>query len=320
MTKPVFELVEASVARNFWERQEDARIFLHPDVLVPLCERVDWWLGSWGGTPVCLWPICHAFGGGYQPPELASYVGPMWSDAVATNKVHRRWTITHEVFHAFIRMLAERYGTFMFELPPGTRDVRDCQWFGEECASLFSLVIECRHTAIMYAPQVLDDAAISSEFSRNRKRDLRDAQVSGFGEWADPDRSSLFELYAVLLGAKDQGEKAQRREREVATLIELAGSGFGRIIAFRDAAGAPASFTLLLGMRKSALQLLIASSDAARAHGLQAWVQLLALKRSFESGAAVFDFVGGNSRIGAEEKHRYGALPELYFRVSVTAR
>ena len=57
-------------ARGFWREQADARIFLHPDVLEPMCERVDWWLASWNGRPVCLWPMCRAFDGSHRPPAL----------------------------------------------------------------------------------------------------------------------------------------------------------------------------------------------------------------------------------------------------------
>ncbi len=320
MANPDIKEVSADQARAFWLAQDDARIFLHPDVLTPLCQRVDWWMASWGGKPVCLWPVCHALGGGHHPPELASYVGPMWSDALRANKVHRGWTITHETYQALLGVLVQRYGSFVFELPPGTRDVRVFQWFGQESAAPVEVVIECRHTAVMHAPPVRDDAAITDGFSRNRMRDVRSAQTSGFREWADPDRGSLFELYEGLLGTKTEGDKARRRQGEVSTLIALATGGFGRVIAYRDSDGAAASFTLVLGPGKTALQLLIASSDAARACGLQAWVQLQALRRCFDSGAATFDFVGGNSRVGAEEKHRYGASAEMYFRISVTTR
>ena len=55
------------------------------------------------------------------------------------------------------------------------------------------------------------------------------------------------------------------------------------------------------------------------ASSLEAWIRLQAVARAFQHGATRFDFTGGNSRIGAEDMHRYGTLPEMYFRIRVSA-
>ena len=107
--------VDAAEARAFWLQQDDARIFLHPDVLEPLCARVDWWMADWNTHPVCLWPVCQAFDGSFRPPELAAYVGPLWDDSVSRSKAHRWWTITGGVQDAMIAFLARRYDEFHSE-------------------------------------------------------------------------------------------------------------------------------------------------------------------------------------------------------------
>lgn len=320
MSKVKVNLVDSAQALAFWRAQKDASVFAHPSVLEPLCERVDWWIASSGVQALCLWPVCHAVAGGYQPPELASYVGPVWSDVMQGQKVHRQWTFTHEAYSALLPVLVERYGTFVFELPPGTRDIRNFQWFQQENQSRHAVDIECRHTALIHAAPCLTEAKIESEFSRNRVRDLKTARAGWSREWLRPDPAALFALYAGLLDGKQEIEKARRREHEVKQLIGLVSAGFGSIIAYLDSSGDPASFTLTLDTKFTSLQVLIASSELARAEGLQALVQLQAITRCFENGVTTFDFAGGNSRAGAEEKHRYGGTPEMYFRISVGAR
>lgn len=320
MSKVKVRRVSTEEALAFWQAQRDASPFVHPAVLEPMCEHVHWWLASSGVQALCLWPVCHAFGGGHHPPELASYVGPVWSEATNNQKGHRWWTLTREACCALLRVLADSYGSFVFELPPGTRDIRVFQWFEEDCKSQTDVRIECRHTVLVHRPAELTEAAIVADFSRNRIRDIRSARASGCREWLRPDPAALFALYAELLDGKQQVDKATRREHEVDQLIGLASSGFGRVIAYVDSAGVPASFTLTLDSKRSALQVLIASSAEVRSEGLQALVQLQAITRCFEAGASTFDFAGGNSRIGADEKHRYGGIPELYFRMTVAAR
>lgn len=309
--------VDAAEARAFWLQQDDARIFLHPDVLEPLCARVDWWMADWNTHPVCLWPVCQAFDGSFRPPELSAYVGPLWADALSGQKVHRWWTQASQVQDEMLRRLAREYGHFGFELPPGTADVRVLQWFGSEDPAHNRLALECRHTATIQA-QPADE--IIAGFSRNRQRDLRSVAAASYVEVPDADPMAMYGLYEEMLRGKQEAEKAQRRRREVMALFEGARRGFGQVIAYCDGSRAPAAFTVVLGIRRTALQLLIVSSDEARTQGLQALVQLQAITRSFERGAETFDFVGGNSPVGAEEKHRYGGRPQLYFRVAVDVR
>ncbi len=161
---------------------------------------------------------------------------------------------------------------------------------------------------------------MTADFSRNRLRDIRNARIHGYRESSDPDPQALFNLYFDLLGGKEEGEKARRREQDVLSLVGLAQAGFGRVIAYRDLDGLPASFALVLASKRTALPLLLASSPTARRDGVQAVLLLQAMQRSFEEGADTFDFAGANSVVGAEEKHRYGAWPEMYFRVAVESR
>lgn len=320
MSKVVISQVDEDAALAFWSAQDNARIFLHPQVLTPLCARVDWWLATWDNKPACLWPVCHGFDGRHVPPDLSAYVGPLWHDSVGARKAHRWWTITQDVQRALLGFLIDRYRNFVFELPPGTRDVRVLQWMASEAASSANIVIECRHTAVSMRPSASLEAGLTASFSRNRLRDIRNAQALGYREWLDPDPDALFKLYFDLLGAKEDEAKARRRKHQVLLLIELAKAGFGRVIAYRDVDGLPASFALILTTKRTALPLLLASSNIARREGVQAILLVQSMLRSFEDGVDSFDFAGANSMIGAEEKHRYGAWPEMYFRVAVESK
>ena len=299
-------------ARQFWLQQQDARIFLHPDVLEPLCERVDWWMADWNGNPVCLWPVCHAFDGSCRPPELSAYVGPLWHDKIIGLKSHRWWGITSGVQQAMLELLVQRYGRLEFELPPASQDVRVLQWFP-------GVQVECRHTAILARPDGKPSGAedLLNLFATNRRYDARRAARLDIQAWNDPDPEALFRMYEGLLAGKNQAETARRRRREVLALVAMAGTGHCQLRAFRDAGDDTAMFSLTMRSHKTAHLILIVSDPSPRSQGWQAWNQLTALTEAFGDGCTSFDFGGANSKVGAEEKHRFGGWPAIYFRVRV---
>lgn len=312
--------ITSDEARRFWQEQADARIFLHPDVLEPMCERVDWWLAEWDGIAVCLWPVCLISDGGYRPPELSSYVGPLWHDSLPMQKANRWWAITSSVQEAMIACLASRYDDFMFELPPRTSDIRVFQWFQSEHASSYEVSISPRHTTFLRRPQTVDTGSIAALFGRDRRRNIRDIRRSAYRECDSPSLDALCRIYSDLLNRKSLGETARIRQPIVRTLIELASRGFGQVIAYGLPDGMPLSFIVMMGTGRTPQSIIVASTEDARRDGLQAWVRLQAMLRGFQSGAAEIELVGGNSRIGSAEKHRYGAWPEIYFRIAISRR
>ena len=201
--------VTTDEARAFWLQQADARIFLHPDVLEPMCQRVDWWLASWNTHPVCLWPVCQSFDGSHRPPELSAYVGPLWDDEVGRQKAHRWWTISSGVHDAMIAFLAGRYGDFQFELPPGTQEIRPVQWFQGEHADSYRVLIQPRHTTFMDRPAQIDPGSIAAVFGRDRKRDVRVAMDHPYVECDDASAEEICGLFVGLLGGKAQAEVAR---------------------------------------------------------------------------------------------------------------
>lgn len=320
MAREEIKAVSVDEARRFWEQQEDARIFLHPDVLGPLCDRIDWWQASWNGNPVCLWPICHAFDGSLRPPALSSYVGPLWHDIVGSNKAHRWWTITRTVQQAFLELFAGTYADIQFELPPGSADVRMFQWFREEHAETMTLEIACRHTAIIRASGVDFAGGVIAGLSRGRRKDLIRAGKNPPLAWADPGDEALYLLYEGLLDGKSKIEAAQCRRGELVALLGVARSGFGTVLAYQDQDGNAVGFSLSLRSRKTASFVVLAVADSVRASGVSAWLNMEGIMVNSRQGAVVFDFLGANSRIGADEKHRLGGWPEMYFRISMAAR
>lgn len=319
MTCAIFQ-VSSDQAREFWRQQRDARIFLNPEVLEPLCQRVDWWLATWKEHPVCLWPMCTTHDGQHRPPELSAYVGPLWDDSVLQNKAARWWSITRCVQQQFLEVFLQRYREFTFELPPETQDIRVFQWFQDAGDGKWQVKITCRHTAVMTLPVAGNEDVLLSQFSRNRVKDIRRMRRSAcFNEWSHPDASALFSLYESMLQRKARGAHAQSRQLEVRELTRLATSGFGRVVAHRDETKDQFSFVLSLHTPTTASLVLAASSHAANCQGTQAFVQHELLLRNMAQGIRNVDFLGANSPVGAEEKHRYGAWPLIYFRVTVSS-
>ncbi len=312
--------VSADDARRFWEQQEDARIFVHPDVLGPLCHGVDWWQASWKSEPVCLWPVCHADDGSHRPPEFASYVGPLWNDTVARNKAHRWWSITKTVQQAFLEFFIDRYGQFEFELPPATRDVRVLQWFRDENASSVRMVFDCRHTALIRAaPGCVTDEVVAG-FSRDRFKDVMRSTIGPPTEFLASDADQLYALYQNLLEVKSSAHVAQRRRSEFMSVLQIANAGHGNILTYRDIRGIVEAFSVSLCSRKTASLILNVAASDTGGRGYPAWLRLQNILVNSRRGATTFDFLGANSRLGADEKHRYGAWPHMYFRVSVATR
>lgn len=320
MPKHAISQVGTDAARDFWEQQDDARVFLHPDVLEPLCARVDWWLATWSGQPVCLWPVCHAVDGSHRPPELASYVGPLWHDAVTLNRAHRWWSISSTVERAFLALLASRYGSLEFELPPGTKDIRVLKWFRDDTRDTFEVDIDCRHTALIHGDSDGFAEKLVSGLSRDRQKDLARTSEDLPVPCMPDDREQCFSLYEGLLYTKAVGHVAQRRKRELLKLIDVATAGFGTVLVYRDVDAKVEGFSVSLASRKTASMVIVAASPGARARGLPARLRLEGLLANHRRGMRTFDFLGANSAVGAAEKHRYGAWPELYFRIKVSPR
>ncbi len=318
MSRATIKAIDRDQALQFWRQQRDGRIFLHPDVLEPMCARVDWWLGCWNTWPACLWPVCHGFDGRHHPPELSAYVGPMWDDGTLAGPAHRQWTTTSRLQEMFLALFTQHYRSFRFELPPGSCDIRVLQWFARENAAAWTLAIDSRHTLVLPRPETVDAASVAAGFGRDRAADLRLAARKNYPEAGAVGVDEIYALYEALIAAKHEPGKAARRRAEVQALVALVEKGFGRIVAYRGEDGALASFALTLGTGPTIVQPITASAAPARRDGIQALVRLNAMLQAFQAGAQRVDLTGGNSRAGAEDLHRYGGQAQMYFRVDVS--
>jgi len=182
--------------------------------------------------------------------------------------------------------------------------------------------IQCRHTAILdlkgLSPAPDDEWGLLANFSRDRVKDIRRlGRSSPFTACLDPEPQSLYSLYEGLLAAKQARATAERRGNEVATLVSLARSGFGQLVSYQDGSGVLSSFSIALHSKTASVQVISASTESAREKGLQAWIQHEVIASAKKSGMATFDFLGANSVVGADEKHRYGGWPAMYFRIRV---
>jgi hypothetical protein len=72
---------------------------------------------------------------------------------------------------------------------------------------------------------------------------------------------------------------------------------------------------VLLYSRALAHSALAIAREKYRNEGIIALLEFAAIRSSREAGKIAFDFLGANSPKGASEKHSYGAVPEVYFRV-----
>jgi hypothetical protein len=105
-------------------------------------------------------------------------------------------------------------------------------------------------------------------------------------------------------------------KKQIAALVGLVSCGMGDVVAFRDSqSGELASAVVLLEANGVANMVLNLTAKRWRGSGLPAWAVHTAILAAKVRGADVFDFNGANSPNRGDDKHSYGAAPELYFSI-----
>lgn len=298
-------------AKAFIREHDVDNPFLLPRLLQELCETVDWWLASWRGNPICLWPICGIGANNFRSPVLMNYIGPVVSGKVARRPVHRQYRIVHAAMTMLLRRLSKEYPVFESQLNPEVNDIRPALWFRNQTGH--SVTLEPTYTAILDISPPRSVTDLVRGFSRNRRRDINNISKSGMPLQARASAADVFELYVEQLARKNARQLAISRNREVLAILSAAENNDGFMLAYRIGPELLSGFICCLSGRRTAAAVLMAASETGKHHGLPAWMILQAIRAARESNLSRFDFAGANSPVGACEKHAYGAFAHPYF-------
>jgi hypothetical protein len=158
---------------------------------------------------------------------------------------------------------------------------------------------------------------LQSGFRELRRREIR--RVMGRGspvftdEWTSADIASLY----VETFARQGIQVADAEITQIDRLVELVGRGLGGVTACRTAEGNRiVGAVLCLYANGVANMILNLMARDCRGSGLGAWMVYSAIRNARAHGEHTFDFNGANSPARGDDKHSYGARPELYFDVS----
>lgn len=307
--------VDEAEAHRFWLDSPHATSFTNPAVLGALSSTCDWWQARKGREPVCIWPVPLDRHGKVALPPFCYYVGPMWSRDEMMAPHHRALSTSLGVYEAFIAAFLEAYGQVAAELPVGLYDVRPFDWWNYHSPERGRFGVMPRYTAAISGlhDRSLDD--ITAGFRQVRRYEARRFErTSDVEVHQGPAPDSVVKLYGDIM--RHQGISVEAHtEAAVHTLVELVREGHGEAFAVSVADAGVQAVVLMLFGNSTANLVLNLTSPQARSTGLPAWVTVQAIARAQAAGVATFDFNGANSPKRGDDKHSYGAQPQLFFRV-----
>lgn len=309
--------VNAQTAAEFQSHLRNAPVFVHPRVLDCLVPHTDWWIAARGNEDVCLWPVALDANGRPTIPPFSYYVGPVWAE----NSFHRPpphiRSAVHAVYDALIETLINHYGSIQAEFDSYQMDMRPFLWWNFGVPDLPKFDVEPRYTAII--PNLVN--SVREEWLRNmrsvRRREVQRISSSSIARQNVMDPQILQRAYANVMERQSISPP-----NEVYTIIERLwdltrkGSGWTQRW-FVTGDDTPSSICLILKDRVSAHLVLRLSEGCSDYPGLPSLAILDSLDLAKSQGLDRFDFNGANSPNRGDDKHAFGAVPELFFRITL---
>lgn len=310
-----YEIASRDLMINLWKLSTNATVFSHPNVIEKLSDKTDWWIVKKGEQPICIWPVCLPDGQNVGIPDFTYYTGPMWIDKDYIIPAHRWLSISTQIYEGFIKVFIEKYGVIWARLPLGLSDIRVFDWWNYHQKNKPRFEIRPRYTACINDLGKKNDESIIGDFRELRRREIRRIQKHGLPKstknWTPED---FIQLYDEVF--KRQGLKINKKTfKNIKFLCDLVQNGYGEVIAYEDHKGVIISALLLLYRNKIANLVLNLTSEDWRDSGLSTWMVYESIKLARDLGNNIYDFNGANSPNRGDDKHSYGATPELYFEI-----
>ena len=294
---------------SFLSMQPDFPMWTHPDVC-KLFGGTEYWGVKKGNEVILVWPV---FRGGSATPPLCYYYGPTWSGKHLDVHPSSRVIDAAQAYAAIIHHLIEKYGRVKASLSPSLTDVRGLIW---PTSHLSERAFVPRFTAVLDLRA--DSADLLAGLRKDRRKWLRRFAASDYVICHECRPDEVLRLYAEMHARKAINGPSDPQIPEITNLLDRAIDVPWSFVGIRSPTTHELlSFQLALDGKMTRNAVIQATSDAGREIGAATVVQWESILQAKQMGLSFFDFNGANSLTGAEEKHSFGAVPQLYFEISL---
>ena len=315
----IISLVEIDVvtATQFWTTSPDATAFTNPEFLNVLAYDLVW-IGAYKGDELCM-IVPLIFSETKLIIELPHtyYVGPIWSNKWHTLPIYRQYKTRLNILEELIAVCINDYGGFTFSFAPGINDLRAFQWWNYHVPDLEKKVkIEVNYTAILK----IRDKGYPSELKQflrpdDKRKIINKYEKQAFSFRLDElsDINCFISLYIDTL-SRSNGDIT---EDSVFTLERMAKAilkSNGSLLCLKNDNEVIAA-QLLLPHRVTMNAIAQGTKDNYREIGASTILNYECIKFSQNGDLNYYDFNGANSPNRADDKHAFGAEPQIYYSV-----
>lgn len=308
--------VDEAEALRFWKSSPHATVFNKPAIAKRFSTSVRWFVAMKGLAPYILWPVATNEKGTMANPAFSYYFGPMWSGEAWAKSITSRMSDAQHCYGALMQHLVNMFSSLEFELHPTNLDVRFFDWwnYGEAKSPRFS--IEPRYSAVIENLESQSDELLLANMRKWRRIEVRRARSESRFVTTDSVSPDLFlELRGETFAS--QGEVESESERaSLGTLFSMLDSGEAFATGVVDTeSGETIAANLTLDGRDVSNLVLSVLRSSHRSLGVGPFATYSAIVSARDRGMKTFDFNGANSPRRGDDKHSYGAQPQLYFRL-----
>ena len=313
--------IEDDSVTAFLDDVKDASAFTFPKVLGSLTSKLSYW-GCWKGSElVAIWPLCELADGTVFTPDFTYYVGPVFSRHFHQSPAHRKSNHLYLIFSSYMDAFATRYKKISFSLSLSIQDVRYFLWSNHSHSSPFKFEITPRYTAIIHdLPSKTEDLILQS-FRETRRNNYRKALTDHQFILDDTpvtaeESRAVIDLYQHTI--TKQGHAVEPKTlAQIVNFIETIPDSFKYCIKVKSQlTGKLAFFALNLVDHYSSHLVLNLVDEEFRNSKVATLGIMHSILASKKRNCQVFDFNGANSPTRADDKHSYGAEPQLYFSIN----
>lgn len=308
--------LDATEAYQFWNASPHATAFNNPLVTTSFASTVRWFLAMKGRAPYVMWPVACDEAGVMVTPAFSYYFGPMWSHEAWSKSITSRMSDAQSCYGRITEHLVGLYESLEFELHPSILDVRFFDWwnYGEQGLPRFS--IEPRYSAVIENLGEYSDETLLGNMRKWRRIEVRRAKAQEQYEISRVVTPDVFlEIRRETFAKQGENESATERESIEALFSMVDSDGAFATGVIDTLSGEIVAANLVVDGGGVSNLVLSALRSSHRRDGVGPLATFSAITSSRMRGMHTFDFNGANSPRRGDDKHSYGAIPQLYFRL-----
>ena len=249
------------------------------------------------------------------PYGPAMYQGILLNGNFKDQLSHKKTTHEFRVTEKLIAELSTHYRTISFSLHYTYVDIRPFQWFNYHSPEKGLFSISVNYTGILDVSRFASFEEYLSSIRSVRRYEYKRAIKSGLKIELSQDIQILDALHEITFKRQNIQRTTQQIEfLQFITKMALS-EGFGELLICRTSEGVPIAATLFLFDSKSAYYLYGANNPEYRSCFGGTLLILENIRRCFDRGVKLVDFVGINSPNRGDFKISFNAVPVPYYNV-----